>query len=99
MPQAATYEAQVLYTAKSAGGFVRVEVGGNTAQGVITAAHQPPEIPRPDLVTRWEVPDKIFRPLGIGRIAIPAGPHEFKVTATTGVEIQTVRLRRLPAAK
>lgn len=99
VPQAATYEAQVLYTAKSTGGFVRVEVGGNTVQGAINAAHEPPEIPRPDLVTRWEVPDKVFRPLGIGRIAIPAGPHEFKVTATTGVEIQTVRLHRIPVAK
>ena len=76
-----------------------MEVGGKSVQGAITAAHEPQEIPRPDLVTRWEVPDKIFRPLGIGRIAIPAGPHEFKVTATTGVEIQTVRLRRLPAAR
>jgi len=99
VPLTATYEVEALYTAKSAGGFVRVEVGGNTVKGAITVAHEPPEIPRPDLVKRWEVPDKIFRPLSIGRIAIPAGLHEFKVTATSDVEIQTVRLRRIPAGK
>lgn len=99
VPRAATYEVEVLHTAKSAGGFVRVEVGGNTVQGAITAAHEPPEIPRPDLVPRWEVPDKVFRPLRVGRIALPAGAHDFKVTATTGVEIQTVKLHRISAAK
>lgn len=95
VPQAGTYELEALHTARQAGGFVRVSIGSRDTQGPITAPHQPPEIPRRDLVPRWEVPDKAFQPLALGRIQAPAGAQELKVTATDGVEIQSVRLRRV----
>jgi hypothetical protein len=50
---------------------------------------------RPAFIPRWEVPDKVFKPLSIGTITIPAGSHGLQVTADPGIEIQAVRLKRL----
>jgi hypothetical protein len=35
--------------------------------------YDPQEIPRRDLVPRWEVPDKVFQPFRLGTLSIPAG--------------------------
>ena len=99
LPQAATYEVSILHTAKKAGGSIEVRVGSNRIRSEVSKVYDPPEIPRPDLVTRWEVPDKIFQPLTIGPISIPNGRHEFKLTASPGVEIQAVRLTRSDSKK
>ena len=95
VPVAGRYEVGALHTAKTTGGEVRVTVGDIAARSVVAAVYDPPEIPRHDLIPRWEVPDKVFKPLGIGTITLPAGSHELQVTAAPGIEIQAVRLKRL----
>ncbi len=67
-------------------------VGENIVEHSITAAHTPPEIPRRDLVPRWEVPDKMFAPLKLGTIAVADGAQSLKLTAAPGIEIQSLRL-------
>jgi len=99
VPHAATYEVSVLHTAKTAGGSIGVSVAGKSIRKTIAAAYDPPEIPRPDLVKRWEVPDKVFQPLGIGSVEVPAGRHALRVKAAPGVEIQSVRLKREPDSR
>jgi arylsulfatase A-like enzyme len=95
VPQAARYEVSVLHTAKTTGGEIRVSVGDTAARSTVTTVYDPPEIPRRDLIPRWEVPDKVFKPLDVGIVAIPAGSHDLQVTAAPDIEIQAVRLKRL----
>jgi sialate O-acetylesterase len=95
VPVAGRYAVSVLHTAKNTGGEVRVTIGDTAARSTVTSVYDPPEIPRRDLIPRWEVPDKVFKPLGIGAIIIPAGSHDLQVTAAPGIEIQAVRLKRL----
>lgn len=95
VPQAGQYEVTAMHTAKSAGGTIQVTVGGNHVETRVATAYAPPEIPRRDLFPRWEVPDKTFAPLKLGTIPIPAGAQTINVTADRGVEIQSVRLRRV----
>ncbi len=95
VPVAGRYEVSALHTAKAKGGEIRVSVGDTAVRVTVTAVYDPPEIPRRDLIPRWEVPDKVFKPLGIGLITIPAGSHDLQVTAAPGIEIQAVRLKRL----
>ena len=94
-PAAGRYEVSVLHTAKTSGGEIRVAVGDSAASSTVTAVYDPPEIPRRDLVPRWEVPDKVFKPLSVGILDIPAGVHALQVTAASGIEIQAVRLKRV----
>lgn len=95
VPRAGRYEVTALHTAARPGGRVRATIGDAAAETVITAAYDPPEIPRRDLFPRWEVPDKDFAPVRIGTLAIPAGMQSLTVTATPGTEIQSVRLLRI----
>jgi arylsulfatase A len=94
VPAAGHYEVGVLHTAKTTGGEIRVTVGDTAARGTVSSVYDPPEIPRRDLIPRWEVPDKVFQPLGVGVLSIPAGSHQLQVAAAPGIEIQAVRLIR-----
>jgi hypothetical protein len=94
VPAAGSYEVDVLHTAKTPGGEIRVTVGDTAARGTVSTAYDPPEIPRRDLIPRWEVPDKVFKPLSIGILSIPAGSHDLQIAAGPGIEIQAVRLNR-----
>lgn len=93
VPRAGRYEVTALHTAKAAGGTIQVSVGENSVETSITTACDPPEIPRRDLVPRWEVPDKEFAPLKVGTLAVPAGKQQLRVKAGPGIEIQSVRLK------
>ena len=95
LPQGGDYEVTVLHTAKEPGGKIQVTAGQQNVETTLTAAHHPPEIPRPDLVLRWEVPDKAFAPLKLGTLMIPAGLQTLRVSAAPGIEIQIVRLTRV----
>ncbi len=95
VPVAGHYEVSALHTAKNTGGEVRVSMGEIQARTSISTVYDPPEIPRRDLIPRWEVPDKVFKPLSIGTLAIPEGFHDLQVTAGPGIEVQAVRLQRL----
>ncbi len=95
VPLAGRYELSALHTAKKIGGEVRVSIGESQAHRTITTVYDPPEIPRRDLIPRWEVPDKVFKPFGIGTLTIPEGSHDLQVTAGSGIEIQAVHLKRV----
>ena len=95
VPVAGRYEVSAMHTAKEAGGEVRVTVGDTSVRGTVNTVYDPPEILRRDLIPRWEVPDKVFKPISIGTITISAGSQDLQVTAAPGIEIQAVRLRRL----
>jgi hypothetical protein len=95
VPVAGRYDVGALHTAKTTGGEVRATVGDTAVRSVVAAVYDPPEIPRRDLIPRWEVPDKVFKPLGIGTITLSAGPLDLQITAAPGIEIQAVRLKRL----
>jgi arylsulfatase A len=95
LPVAGRYEVSALHTAQSIGGEIRVMVGDSVARSIVSTIYDPPEIVRRDLIPRWEVPDKVFKPLPVGTITIPKGSHELTITAARGIEIQAVRLRRL----
>lgn len=95
VPRVGRYEVTALHTAKAAGGTIQVSVGENSVETTITTACDPPEIPRRDLVPRWEVPDKEFAPLKVGTLAVPAGRQQLRVKAGPGIEIQSVRLKQL----
>jgi arylsulfatase A-like enzyme len=95
VPQAGRYEVSVLHTAKTTDGEIQVQVGDNRARVAITTIHDPPVIPRRDLVPRWEVPDKDFASLRVGEIMIPAGEQTINVSAAPDIEIQAVILQRV----
>jgi hypothetical protein len=95
VPVAGRYEVSAMHTAKEAGGEIRVTVAETSARGTVTTVYDPPEIPRRDLIPRWEVPDKVFKPMSIGTITISGGSQDLQVTAAPGIEIQAVHLRRL----
>jgi len=95
VPEAGDYELTVLHTASEPGGKIHAIVGGRTVETALVAVHDPPQIPRPDLVPRWEVPDKAFAPLPLGILPVPAGTQPFKVKASPGIEIQSVCINRV----
>jgi arylsulfatase A-like enzyme len=95
LPRPGRYALSVMHTAARSGLRIRATIGGAAAETVVTAAHDPPKIPRPDRVPRWEVPDKEFALLAVGTLEVPAGVQSLRVSADTGVEIQSVRLRRI----
>ena len=95
VPHGGQYEVTALHTAKTPGGKIQVTVVGSSIATSIVAAYDPPEIPRRDLVKRWEVPDKVFAPLMLGTLAVPAGVQRLKVAAHPDIEIQSIRLARV----
>jgi len=98
VPRAGRYSVVALHTAAARGSHVRVTAGTASANITIAEVYAPPEIPRRDLVPRWEVPDKEFRPLQVGQLDMAAGMQSLRVTAGPGVEIQSIRLTLLDPA-
>lgn len=94
VPHAGAYEVTVLHTSKGSGGKMKATVGEQVIETTLAAAHNPPEIPRRDLVPRWEVPDKAFAPLKLGSLMVPVGLQTLRISAAPGIEIQSVRLTR-----
>lgn len=94
LPQGGNYEITVLHTARESGGKIQVTAGEQSIETTLAAAHDPPEIPRRDLVPRWEVPDKVFAPLKLGTLMVSSGLQTLRISAAPGIEIESVRLRR-----
>jgi hypothetical protein len=95
VPQAGTYEVTALHTAQEPGGKIKVTAGDQFVETTLTAAQNPPEIPRRDLVPRWEVPDKAVAPLKLGTLRVSSGLQRLQITAAPGIEIQSLRLMRV----
>jgi sialate O-acetylesterase len=94
VPQAGTYEVIALHTAKEPEGKIKATVGERFVEAPAATTHNPPVIPRRDLVPRWEVPDKAFAPMKLGTLRIPSGLQNLRITAAPGIGIQSVRLNR-----
>jgi arylsulfatase A-like enzyme len=95
LPQAGTYEVTALHTAQEPSGTIKVTAGEQVIETTLTAAHNPPEIPRRDLVPRWEVPDKAFAPLKLGTLRVSGGLQRLQINAAPGIEIQSLRFMRV----
>jgi arylsulfatase A-like enzyme len=95
VPQAGTYEVTALHTAQEPGGNIKITASEQVIETTLAAAHNPPEIPRPDLVRRWEVPDKVFAPLKLGTLRVSGGLQRLQINAAPGIEIQSLRLTRV----
>lgn len=95
VPKAGRYEVSALHTAKSTGGTIEAATGGNRTSAAVSSVYDPPEIPRRDLIPRWEVPDKVFRPLKLGTLVFSEGRQDLQINAGENIEIQAVRLHRI----
>ena len=103
LPQAGRYEVALVYCcpASDIGATIRVAVGDAHLEKTLDLPHDPAPIARPDRVPRWEVPDKKFADCKLGALALQQGRITLSVRAakTPGgdaMELQAVRLRRLP---
>jgi arylsulfatase A-like enzyme len=96
VPASGNYEASVLHTCQATGVRIEVTIAESHAGATTNSLYDPPAISRRDLVPRWEVPDKTFSPLPLGTLKIPAGEHRILLKAGPGIEIQALRLKRLP---
>jgi hypothetical protein len=98
---AGRYEVTLLYTCAPAdiGSRVRVEVGGQSVEGVIKQAHDPSPLPSPDREPRPEVYEKVWAELPLGQLNLNAGRTRLTVSALSVAgknvaELKAVRLRR-----
>lgn len=79
---------------------VRVEVGGESVEGVVSRAHNPDPIPSPDRVRRGEVYEKIWAPLRLGTVELSRGRttlsvKALKIPGEKAIDLKAVRLKRL----
>lgn len=81
--KAGRYEVRLLYTCPEAdvGSRIRVEVGGQSVEGVVNKAHDPQPLPSPDRVPRGEVFEKVWATLLLGSVRIEPGRTKLTVRA------------------
>ena len=97
---AGRYEITLKYCcpAESVGSTIRAEIDDAAAHGTITEAHDPPPLPSPDRFPRPEVPEKEWKPLSLGTVALPEGRTEFvlraeRIAGGTMPQIKAVEIR------
>jgi len=80
-----TYEISLMYVCKgeNVGAKVRVEVGGQSVEGVVEKAHDPEPIPSPDRIPRGEVYEKVWASLKLGTVNLSKGRTQLRVVALT----------------
>lgn len=79
------YEISLMYVCKeeNVGARVRVEVGGQSVEGVVEKAHDPEPIPSPDRIPRGEVYEKVWASLKLGTVNLSKGRTQLRVRALT----------------
>ncbi|MCD6304230.1 MAG: arylsulfatase [Planctomycetes bacterium] len=92
----------LLYTCppQDVGSKIRVEAAGQAVEGVLNRPHDPKYIFSPDRVPRKEVYEKVWAPLELGTLQLPAGRTKLTLRATKVpgrqvCELKAVRLRRM----
>jgi arylsulfatase A len=100
--RAGEYEVTLLYVCaeQDVGSKIRVEVGGQSVEGVLRRAHDPQPIPSPDRVPRGEVYEKVWAPLTLGKVRLGKGRSRLFVKALSKpgkavMDLKAVRLLRL----
>jgi arylsulfatase A len=94
-----TCEVTLLYTCskENLGAKATVQIQDKTLEAVITEAHDPPPLPSPTRGgTRYEVPEKIWRPLTLGTVKLQKGSAKVTVRA---VDIPGKQMFDLKAVK
>ena len=96
--RAGRFEVTLMYVCskENVGVKVRVEIGGESIEGVVHVAHDPEPIASPDRVPRGEVYEKIWARLTLGGIRLNKGRTRLVVRA---VEIPGSRAFDLKAAQ
>jgi len=79
---------------------VRVEIGGESLEGVVSRAHNPEPIPSPDRVPRGEVFEKIWAPLRLGNVKLDRGRtilcvKALEIPGEKAIDLKAVQLKRL----
>ena len=99
---AGRFEVTLMYicSKENVGAKVRVEMGGESLEGVVSRAHNPDPIPSPDRVRRGEVYEKIWAPLTLGSVELSKGRTTLCVKALEipgdkAFDLKAVRLRRV----
>lgn len=100
--EAGTYEITLLYVCPKTetGSRLRVEVGDQSIEGTVNVAHDPQPIRSPDRVKRSQASEKIWKPLILGTVMLPAGETRLAVKAveiahTHALDLKAVQIRRL----
>jgi arylsulfatase A len=96
------FEVSILYTCgrENLGTRMRIDVGGQTVEGVVEKVHDPAPVPSPDRVPRGEVYEKVWAPLTLGAVELGAGATRLVVRALEipgrrACDVKAVRLRRV----
>jgi len=99
---AGRFEVTLMYicSKENVGAKVRVEIGGESLEGIVSKAHNPDPIPSPDRVSRGEVYEKIWAPLTLGTVELSKGRTKLMVKAIEipgdmAFDLKAVRLRRV----
>ncbi len=79
------YEISLMYVCpeEDLGAKVRVEIGDQSIEGIVSKAHDPDPIPSPDRIPRGEVFEKIWAPLKLGTVHLSKGRTQLRVRALT----------------
>jgi arylsulfatase A len=100
--QPGRFEVSLLFTCpkRDVGSRIRVEAAAQAVEGVVGQAHDPEPVASPDRVPRGEVYEKVWAPLTLGALDLPAGRSRLNVKALSKpgesvMELKAVRLSRL----
>ncbi|MEL6867015.1 MAG: arylsulfatase [Bacteroidota bacterium] len=91
------YEIQLLYNCAEGqtGSTIAVSANGQSIQTQIEKAFMPDYLPSPDRVERWEVYEKEWKALPVGRLALERGKQELVVRATNIPAQEAMELKGL----
>ena len=96
------YAVTLFYTCapEDVGGRLRVDIGGQHLEGTVTEAFDPEPRFSPDRVLRGEVYEKLWKPMTLGTVALPAGRTELALRATyvpgnKTIDLKAVQVRRV----
>ncbi len=100
--RAGRFEVTLMYvcSTENVGVKVRIEIGGESLEGVVHVAHDADPIASPDRVPRGEVYEKTWASLGLGGIRLNKGRTRLVVRAveipgSRAFDLKAVQLRRL----
>ena len=96
------FEITLMYICKAGdiGAKVRVEIGDQKADGIVTHAHDPEPVYSPDRVPREEAFEKVWAPLKLGTVDLKPGPTKLVVRALTRpgemvLDLKAIHLKRI----
>lgn len=93
--QAGRYEVTLLYAAAAdaVGTKLQVEAGSHRVSGTITEPHEGPFLPDHNRFGTKEAPDRVWKPLTLGTMELPAGRTQLRIRALSkpGAEVAEIK--------